>query len=501
MKDNLGRQSWTVMLVAGAVIFGMVLAASSDLTPQAFAEATGGGQPVTMEQPAHTGLPNFADLAAAVSPAVVSIQATRIEEQRGGGAMRELERFLNPRRRGPDQDEPQRRRSDASGSGFVVSGDGYIVTNHHVIEDSTELAVVLGGREYPAEIKGIDPATDLALLKIEPEEELDYLEMADSESVRVGDWIMVIGSPLQLQNSVSVGVVSAKGRSINITADRSLENFIQTDAAINFGNSGGPLVDLRGRVIGIATAINFGAENIGFAVPVNILKNILPQLRSTGSVRRGFLGVSIADLEYDDAKAFGLDSTDGALVTNVNADGPADEAGVRHGDIILGVDEHDIVNNRDLIDHVSSKPPGEKVKLRLFRNGKIVKVDLVLGERPPMDGQPVTREEEPEEAGPAKWMGITYQDLTSSMRSGHGVPDSLEGVIVTEVDPDSPLYDENVRPMDVIAEVNGQSIDSVAGFQDVVEGLDAGAYLRLYITRFDPNSGQTVSFFAIVQTP
>ena len=500
MNDNLGRQSWTVMLVAAAVVFGMVLAASSDLTPQALAEA-GGGQPVTMEQPAHTGLPNFADLAAAVSPAVVSIQATRIEEQRGGGAMRELERFFNPRRRGPSDDEPQRRRSDASGSGFVVSGDGYVVTNHHVIEDATELAVVLGGREYPAEIKGMDPATDLALLKIEPEEELDYLELADSETVRVGDWIMVIGSPLQLQNSVSVGVVSAKGRSINITADRSLENFIQTDAAINFGNSGGPLVDLRGRVIGIATAINFGAENIGFAVPVNILKNVLPQLRETGTVRRGFLGVSIADLEYGDARAFGLDSTNGALVTSVNPGGPADDAGVRHGDIILGVDDHEIVNNRDLIDHVSSLPPGEKVELRLFRNGKTLDVDLVLGERPPMDGQPVVRQEEPEEEGPVKWMGITYQDLTPGMRNGHGVPDSLQGVIVTEVDPDSPLYDENVRPMDVIVEVNGESIASMADFQEVVEGLEAGAYFRLYVTRFDPNSEQTVSFFAIVQAP
>lgn len=501
MDNNLRRQTWTVMLVFGAVIFGMVLAGGLDFTPRSVAQtATGGGQPVTMQTPATTGLPNFADLASAVSPAVVSIQATRIEEASQRNPLSDLERLFR-QRQAPREEAPQRRRSDASGSGFVVSGDGYIITNHHVIEDATELAVSLGGRQYPAEVTGIDPATDLALLKIEPEEELRYLEFADSDSVRVGDWIMVIGSPLQLQNSVSVGVVSAKGRSINITADRSLENFIQTDAAINFGNSGGPLVDLRGRVVGIATAINFGAENIGFAVPVNTLKTVLPQLRETGSVRRGFLGVGIADLEYEDAQAFGLDSAHGALVTSVREDGPAEQAGLRHGDIILQVEDHEIANNRDLIDFVSALPPGEKVKLKIFRNGESLSKTVVLGERPAMDGQQQVLEAPPADNEPVEWMGITYQDLSSGLRSGHGVPDSLEGVLVTQVDPESPLYDENVRPLDIIVEANGQSVANVAEFQEVVEPLASGAFLRLYVTRFDPNSGQTVSFFAIVRVP
>lgn len=504
MENNLRRQSFTVVLVFGAMIFGMVLAGGLDLTPNSRAEAVepGGGQAVTMAAAAATGLPNFADLAAAVSPAVVSIQATRIEEAtEDSNPLGELERFFNQRRRAPRNETPQRRRSDASGSGFVISGDGYVVTNHHVIEDATELAVSLGGRQYPAEVKGIDPATDLALLKIDVEEELDYLEFANSDGVRVGDWIMVIGSPLQLQNSVSVGVVSAKGRSINITADRSLENFIQTDAAINFGNSGGPLVDLRGRVVGIATAINFGAENIGFAVPVNTLKTVLPQLRDTGSVRRGFLGVGIADLEYDEAQAFGLDSAHGALITSVREAGPGEKAGLRHGDIILQVGDHEIANNRDLIDFVSALPPGEKVKLKIFRNGESMFKDVVLGERPPMNGQQVTLEAPPVENAPVEWMGITYQDLTSGLRSGHGVPDSLKGVLVIDVDPQSPLYDENVRPLDIIVEANGESVSNVAEFEAILEELPEKAFLRLYVTRFDPNSGQTVSFFAIVRLP
>lgn len=501
MQSNVRRQSLTLALVFGAVIFGMVLAGGFDLTPASLAESVStSGQAVTMPTAASSQLPGFADLAAAVSPAVVSIQATHIEEAPEGGRLGGLERFFNQQRRGP-QREPQRRRSDASGSGFVISGDGYVVTNHHVIEDATGLEVFLGGRQYTAEVKGIDPATDIALLKIEPEEPLHYLELADSDAVRVGDWLMVIGSPLQLQNSVSVGVVSAKGRSINITADRSLENFIQTDAAINFGNSGGPLVDLRGRVIGIATAINFGAENIGFAVPVNTLKGVLPQLKSTGTVRRGYLGVGIADLEYNDAQAFGLDSTNGALITTVRPEGPAEAAGLRHGDIILRVEDHEIVNNRDLIDHVSSMAPGEKVKLQIFRNGKVIDKSLVLGERPAMDGVEVPAEAPPSENDPVEWLGITYQDLSPALRSGHGVPDGLEGVLVTTVDPESPLYDENVRPMDIITEANGQSVSNTKELQEVAAQLSAGGFLRLYVTRFDPNSGQTVSFFAIVRVP
>ena len=503
MQSRVGRQSFTVALVFGAMVFGMVLAGGLDLTPVSNAQPT-----TTMDRgvnvPTVGGLPSFADLAEAVSPAVVSIQVTQIQDgeaQRGGGDPFEF--FFGPRRRRPpgqQQEQPRERRRDSSGSGFVISADGYIVTNHHVIEDATGLVVTLNGRQYPAEVKGDDPATDLALLKIEPEEELTYLSMADSDESRVGDWVMVIGSPLQLQNSVSVGVISAKGRSINITSDRSLENFIQTDAAINFGNSGGPVVDLNGSVIGIATAINFGAENIGFAVPSNTLSTILPQLRESGEVRRGYLGVNIADLDHETAEAFGLDSPEGALVTEVRPDGPSKKAGIRYGDVILEVGDRKIRDNRELIDYVSSLPPGEKVALKLFRNGKTIDAEVTLGERPGTDAPAVEPEPEEEESS-IEWLGIRYQDLTPSNREIHGIPEGVEGVWVTEVAPSSPLYDDNVRPNDFIVDVNGTPISSVGEFEEQVGKVDSGGLLRLYVTRVDPRSGQTVSFFAIIRVP
>ena len=496
------RKPLTLALVVGATIFGMVLAGGFDLTPSGFAQES---ESTMVKVTPVAGLPSFADLAEAVSPAVVSIQAVKIERRPQGRGGDPFEFFFGPRRRqappqGEDGQQPPGRRADSSGSGFVISPDGLIVTNHHVIEDAEELVVALNGREYPAEVQGDDPATDIALLKIEPEEPLTYLQLADSEEVRVGDWVMVIGSPLQLDNSVSVGVVSAMGRSINITPDASLENFIQTDAAINFGNSGGPLVDLQGRVIGVATAINFGAENIGFAVPSSTLDSILPQLRDSGVVRRGYLGVNITDLDFDEAEAFGFDSTDGALVTQVLPESPAGQAGVKHGDIIVQVDDKKVASNRDLIDYVASKPPEAKVKVKLFRGGEYMTQTVTLGERPGVGEAEV--EPEPETEGSIEWLGLQYQDISSALRDAHGIPSELDGVWVTGIEPTSPLFDENVRPGDVIVDVNGELIDGAEAFEAAVEAVPSGSFLRLYVRRVDPRSGEVAaSFFAVVRVP
>lgn len=502
MHSTRGRRFFTLALVFGATVLGMVLAGGSDLTPVSHAD-TGEIKHAVSVTPTPGGLPGFADLAEAVSPAVVSIQATKIE--RGGSRERgsdPFEFFFGPRRRPqPEQREPEERRSDSSGSGFVISADGLIVTNFHVVEDATGLTVALGDRQYPAEVVGRDPATDLALLKIEPVAELDFLPLADSDEVRVGDWIMVIGSPLRLQNSVSVGVVSAKGRAIDITPDRSLENFIQTDAAINFGNSGGPLVDLTGAVVGIATAINFGAENIGFAVPVNTLKSILPQLRESGKVRRGYLGVNIDDLDFDEAEAFGLESTDGALITQVRRGSPSEKAGLRHGDVILEVDGRKIHNNRELIDYIASQPPEGRVTLVVWRGGSKIEKEVTLGERQ-LEGQVAEVEEREQEKGEIEWLGIEYQELSSSLRSTHSIPDEIQGVWITGVAADSPLFDENVRPNDFISEVNGAPVTTVGDFEAAVGAAGSGALLRLYVTRVaDPRSGQVVSFYAVVRVP
>ncbi|HSN86187.1 MAG TPA: Do family serine endopeptidase [Thermoanaerobaculia bacterium] len=509
------RQITTLLLVVGAVVFGMILAGGLELTVPSLAapENNLSATQIAANHAEISNLPSFADLAEAVDPAIVSIQASTIEkgaQGRGGrGGQDPFEFFFGPRDRQQPQ-QPRRPgqgdeeggeefRSDAGGSGFVISRDGLVVTNYHVIEGATSVKVHLGDRDYTAEVKGTDQATDLALLKIDAGRDLRYLDLGDSDKLRVGDWVMVIGNPLNLDKTVTTGVVSAKGRSIGISGDSSFENFIQTDAAINFGNSGGPLVNMRGEVVGIATAINWGAENIGFAVPVSTLKEILPQLRDKGKVSRGYLGIQVRNLDYPQAQAWGLESTNGALVVSVDEDTPAGKAGVQHGDVILTVDGRNVVTTRDLIDYVSSKGPDTTVKLEVWRDGKRVSRDVRLGERP---GAALQAEaSEPNEEGGIDWLGIQYQDLTSDLRSGHGIPSSVQGVVVTSVSPTSPLYEQLVRPGQIITEVNGQKVAGVADFERIVKGAKSGSYLRLYVNQFAGRGAPAQRFFAVVQAP
>jgi serine protease Do len=512
MSTTHNRNLATFLLVLGAVIFGMVLAGGLGLTlpgtadPQAAMSAT----QVAATHPAIATLPTFADLAQAVDPAVVSISAATIERgQRGGGrgGVDPFEFFFGPRRGPGDQQQPPQQqqqqrgpdefRSDSGGSGFVVSRDGLVITNYHVVEGATEVKVHLGDRDYTAQVKGTDEATDIALLKIDAGQDLRYLELGDSDNVRVGDWVMVIGNPLNLDKTVTTGVISAKGRSIGIS-DVSFENFIQTDAAINFGNSGGPLVDMQGRVIGIATAINWGAENIGFAVPVNTLKQILPQLRDKGKVSRGYLGIQIGNLNWTQAQAFGLDSTDGALVGSVEGNTPAGKAGVRHGDVITEVDGIKIKTTRDLINYVSAKGPNTSVRLRIWRDGKTFDKEVRLSERPGVD---VADAEEPEDGDSGiEWMGLQYQDLSGGLRSQQNVPENVNGILVTNVAPTSPLYEQALRPGSIITEVNGQEIESVEQFEELVRAAKSRSYLRFYVVNV-ARGGATQPFFAVVQVP
>ncbi len=494
MSSQSSRRVVTVLLVFGAVVFGMVLAGSLDLT------APGASDPEptpasTMTAPSSTapsassgGLPSFADLADRVSPAVVSIAATTFERRSGRERVDPFEFFFGPRRRDRErepEENDQEFRSDSGGSGFIVSADGYVVTNNHVIDDAEAVQVLIDGRQFEAEVKGTDPATDLALLKIDALD-LPVLPLGDSDSLRVGDWVMAIGSPQALTNSVTVGVVSAKQRRINISDQTaSFENFIQTDAAINFGNSGGPLVNLQGEVVGINTAISFGSENIGFAVPVNILKDVLAQLRDEGRVRRGYLGIGVNEITPEAADAFDLDSTDGALVMTVQPGLPADKAGLRNGDIIVGADDKPIVSTRDLIDYVSSKGPDTSVELDVLRQGKRQKIEVQLAERPVGGEQPASDGSDSEPG--IEWLGIRYQDLTPGLRSMHGLPEDVEGVWVTELSPRSPLYDEGLRAgqvINIITEVNGEAVDSVEAFEQIAGAAASGSRLRIYVRRF-----------------
>jgi serine protease Do len=502
---NTGRNVQVAVMVVAAVAFGMVVAGGLGWTGVGLAAEDGPGPQAVAGTVG--ALPGFAQLADAVGPAVVSIRADTFQSQEERRPVDPFEFFFGPRRRqdpqapqpGPGPEGPDDRfRAQSGGSGFVVSPDGLIVTNNHVVEGADRLIVTLDGREYTAQVRGTDPETDLALIEIDAGRQLPYLKLGDSDDLRVGDWIMVIGSPLGLDHTVTVGVVSAKGRSLQVL-DPSFENFIQTDAAINFGNSGGPLVNLAGEVVGIATLINFGAENIGFAVPASTLGAILPQLRESGRVTRGYLGVEIRNLDWPDAQSFGRETTDGALVNSTVEGQPAAKAGLVHGDIVIRVDDVDVEDTRDLIEYVSAQTPGTTVRLQVWRDGKSVTLPVELGQRPSNGAV----EEEParSEDGGIEWLGIRYQELTPDLRETHGLPEAARGAWVTRVEPDSPLADEGVRPGDVIAEVGGQPVASVEELERRIEEAPAGSYLRLYVQRFDPASGQSVSFFAPVRKP
>ncbi len=495
MSHRRSRQFVTLLLVFGALAFGLVLAGGLEITPPGIAAPEPQAPTSTASTPAPAalplagGLPSFADLAESVSPSVVSIEARsfrRVGERPRGRPMDPFEFFFGPRRRDAPQPEDEEFRSDSGGSGFVISADGLVATNNHVVSGAEELKVHLGDETYDAEVVGTDSATDLALLKIDAGRNLDPLPLGDSTRLRVGEWVMAVGSPLGLTDTVTVGVVSAKERRINISSDSSFENFIQTDAAINFGNSGGPLINLRGEVVGINTAINFNSENIGFAVPVNTLKQILPQLREAGRVRRGYLGIGVRDLDRNAAEAFGLSSTDGSMVTSVQPGLPADRAGIKHGDIIVKVDGRPLENTRALIDHVSAKGPDESVTLEVLREGENLSLKVKLAERPTEEAatQPVPGEG----GGGIEWLGLRYQDLTPGLRSMHGLPEDLEGVWVTAVSPRSPLYDEGLRTsplISVITEVNGRAVRNVEEFESVVRSAGSGSRLRVYVRRFD----------------
>jgi serine protease Do len=481
-------------IVVAAVLFGMVIAGGLDLTPPADADRQAQTQSVMDNSPA----PDFATLADRVVPSVVSVTIKDVRDP--SDRSRRVPRdpfhdfFRGPQ--GPS-DEPSVRRS--AGSGFFISGDGEIVTNYHVIEDADEIEIELvDGLRFEAEVIGRDEATDLALIKVkDPDRAFSYLALGESETVRVGEWVMAVGNPLDMDHTVTVGVVSAKGRVLGLSRDgTSFENFIQTDAAINLGNSGGPLVNIRGEVVAINTAINARGQNLGFAVPVNILRQILPQLREHGKVVRGFLGITVTNLDQDAAEAFGLDSRDGALVAEVAPGRAADKGGVRHGDIVVEIDGEPIEDTRQLIDTISAMPPGTEVELTVVRDGKRKKLEVELEARDEAGGDTGGGAEPSREDDTAERLGISVSELSAQIREIYGIDDETSGVVITRVMPVSPAADQGLVRGDVILEANGEAIDSVDQLKDMVSNVEAGGYLRLYVQR--PQAGGR-SFFAILK--
>jgi serine protease Do len=481
-------------IVVAAVLFGMVIAGGLDLTPPADADRHTNA-PAVMEGPV---TPDFAALADRVVPSVVSVTVKDVQDSSERRRRMPRDPFHEFWRFGPDSpsDEPSVRRS--SGSGFFISGDGEIITNNHVIEDADAILVELDdGTQYDAKVIGRDPATDLALIKVEkPDRDFAFLALGNSDSLRVGEWVMAVGNPLEMDHTVTVGVVSAKGRVLGLSQEgTSFENYIQTDAAINLGNSGGPLVNIRGEVIGINTAINARGQNLGFAVPVKTARQILPQLRERGRVVRGYLGISITNLDQDTAEAFGLPSRDGALVAEVVPGRAADKGGVRHGDIVIEIDGEPIEDTRQLIDTVSAMPPGTEVELTVVRDGKRMVIEVELEERDAV-GEATEGDAEPSrENDTAERVGISVSELTQQMRRMYGLDDGIRGLVITRVSSVSPAADEGLDRGDIVVEANGEPVSTTNELAAIVSEVPAGGYLRLYVYRpqFDR------SFFAILR--
>jgi serine protease Do len=422
---------------------------------------------------------SFADLAERTSPAVVNIQTSRTVGAPGPGGgqapRHPLEEFFGPF--GPPFEEffeRGPRKVPSLGTGFVISPDGYILTNNHVVEDVDKIEVHFKeGEKLDAKVVGRDPRTDVALIRVEAPKPLPALALGDSERVRPGDWVVAIGNPFGLEHTVTAGIVSARHREINQDPDaRRFDDFIQTDAAINPGNSGGPLLNLAGEVIGINTAINPRANTIGFAVPINIAKDVLPQLRASGKVSRGWIGVFIQEIEPEMAEMLGLEDTRGALVSKVEPGSPADEAGIKSGDVVVSFEGKPIDKMNELPRQVARMPVGRSATIVVLRKGERKSFDVKLGE---LDtGVEQARVEPGSEERPR--LGLSVQELSPEIAQQLGV-ESGRGVVVTRIEPESPADRAGLRRRDVVLEVNQQPVTDVKSFRAAVGSGAKGALL------------------------
>jgi|WetSurMetagenome_2_1015567.scaffolds.fasta_scaffold18947_2 serine protease Do len=483
------RLTTMIAVALAAMALGMVLTGGLGVTPESAAEhASGGAQGAAAAAPAPiaAGYPNFADLAEKVIPSVISVLTTdtvdRNEMRRFHKDVDPFDFFFGPNMNPNSMRPPVRR---GAGSGFFISTDGLALTNNHVVEGAEKIEVRLSmddNSRLPAKVVGRDPSTDLALIKVEGKGPYTPLTLGDSEALRVGDWVMAVGNPLNMPHTVTAGVVSAKGRQLGLSPEtQSFENFIQTDAAINLGNSGGPLVNLRGEVVGINSAINAAGQNIGFAIPVNTVKSVLPQLKEKGKVTRGYLGVQIQNVTEDIQDAFTLPSRDGAFVQSVEETGPAGKAGIQKGDTIVAVNGATVKETRALIDTISGMPPERKVDLDVIRDGKRRSITVTLGERPSTNA-------EDEQSGsastsPSSKLGFEVEDLTARTRRGFEIPNSVEGVVVTDVESGSVADDAGLRQGDVVTEAGGKEVATARDLMDSLKNVHSGAAVRLYVYR------------------
>ena len=436
------------------------------------------GLSVAAPSQATTPPDSFADLAARVSPAVVNISSTHEVEQAGGQQMpfafpegSPFEDFFKPFQNQQPHQQQNPRKVTSLGSGFIIDASGYVVTNNHVIDAAKDIEVTLtDGTEYPAKLIGADPKTDLALLKVEAKTELPHVSFGDSDKMRIGDWVMAVGNPFGLGGTVTAGIVSARGRDIH---EGPYDDFLQIDAAINQGNSGGPAFSVDGEVIGINTAIfspSGGSVGIGFAIPSNLAKPIIAELKSQGRVDRGWLGVAIQGLTPDLSRGLGLDTTDGALVSSVQPDSPAAAAGFKAGDVVLDFAGRPIAAPKDLSRVVAETASGSTVPVKIWRDGAAQTVSVTIA--------PLTEDVASAAAptgtgdvghGAVAQLGATLAPIDERTRAQFDLPDDAAGVVIADLDPNGVLAQQGVRPGDVIERVNNRD---VANADEVGRALD-----------------------------
>jgi serine protease Do len=428
---------------------------------------------------------SFADLAEKSLPAVVNVSTTTVVS--GDSQSQDLDelfrQFLDRQQGGQ---APKPRKATSLGSGFIIDASGYIVTNNHVIENADEITVTThDNEEFKAKLIGADEKTDLALLKVEAGKPLPFVNWGNSDQMRIGDWVLAIGNPFGLGGSVTAGIVSARQRDINAGP---YDDFLQTDASINRGNSGGPMFNMDGEVVGINSAIyspSGGSVGIGFAIPSNLAKPVIDQLRQYGHPRRGWIGVRIQSVSAELAEGLHLPSAKGALIASVTPAGPAEQAGIKQGDVVLKFDGKDVSEMRGLPRMVAETPVGKSVDVTVWRKGKQVDLTAKVGEYPENDEQasaaPSSTDTESDggdnpAGGKIDSLGVALAALDDKARAKYNLSDDTEGVLVTDVDQAGPAAEKDLRPGDVIVEVDQKAVKSPGDVRDRVKSAQDNGY-------------------------
>jgi len=486
-------------------VFVLILVAATtaglwQLVPEASVQA---GPPVDQQIARISGAPaSFADVIEAVLPAVVNISVSGLARPQanptspGANNFEDfLRRFFERQNYPGSREAPPRQgvqRVQGMGSGFIIAPEGYIVTNHHVIHAASEITVTLGdGTRLEAELVGSDPKTDLAVLKVEFEEPLPYASFGKSDDTRVGDWVIAIGNPFGLGGSATTGIVSARGRDIR---SGPFDDFLQIDAPINRGNSGGPLFDLNGRVIGINTAIfspNGGNVGIGFAIPSKLAESVVEELRTTGRVERGWLGVTIQPVDEEIAEGLGFDGEAGALVASVVPGSPAERAGLRPGDVIIGFAGTEVTSPKALTRQAAMVKPGTETEIEVWRDGEHATFDVAMGRSPsdPVAARADTHEKKAR-------LGISLAELTPEGRERFRIGDAVKGALIVKVDPAGPAAAKGLRPGDVIVGIGRKAVDDVNAAMRAIEAAieDGRANIVLRVARGGDSTFVAVPF-------